>query len=130
MKHIHKEQLYIRKSQLQDQLFDADAVFFDIETTGFSPAHSIIYLIGCARHIDEKVHIDQFFAETPSDEREVIISFLEILKSYSTLISFNGVGFDVPFLKAKCDTYQMEEPFKALNYLDIFKSVSELKFLL
>ena len=130
MKHIHKEQLYIRKSQLQDQLFDAEAVFFDIETTGFSPAHSTIYLIGCARHIDEKVHIDQFFAETPSDEREVIISFLEILKSYSTLISFNGVGFDVPFLKAKCDTYQLEEPFKALNYLDIFKSVSELKFLL
>lgn len=130
MKHIHKEQLYIRQSQLQDQLFDSAAVFFDIETTGFSPAHSSIYLIGCARRVDESVFIDQFFAESASDEKEVIQSFLDIIKDYSTIISFNGIGFDVPFLKAKCDTYHLNEAFKSFRYLDIFKTVSELKFLL
>ena len=130
MKHIHKEQLYIRQSQLQDQLFDSTAIFFDIETTGFSPAHSSIYLIGCARRVEESVFIDQFFAESPSDEKEVLQSFLDIIKNYSTIISFNGIGFDVPFLKAKCDTYQLEESFKSFHYLDVFKSVSELKFLL
>lgn len=130
MKHIHKEQLYIRQSQLQDQLFDTDAIFFDIETTGFSPAHSFIYLIGCARRMDEDIHIDQFFAENKEEEKEVIEAFLSILNEYTTVISFNGIGFDVPFLKAKCDTYKIEEKFKSFHYLDIFKSVSELKFLL
>lgn len=28
--------------------FTEDALFFDIETTGFSPARTSLYLIGCA----------------------------------------------------------------------------------
>jgi hypothetical protein len=130
MKHIHKEQLFIRKSQLMDLLFDTSSVFFDIETTGFSPAHSSIYLIGCARRVDESVHVDQFFADTPTDEKEIVAAFLELLEGYKTIISYNGIGFDIPFLKAKCDTYHLTEHFKDFHYLDIFKSVSELKFLL
>lgn len=130
MKTTHKEQLYIRQDRLSDQLFDIESVFFDIETTGFSPAHSHIYLIGCARRVNEYVHIDQFFAENPSEEKQIIEAFLHIIKDYSTLISFNGVGFDIPFLKAKCDTYGLETCFASLSYLDIFKSLSELKFLL
>jgi hypothetical protein len=130
MKHIHKEQLFIRKSQLLELLFDTSSIFFDIETTGFSPAHSSIYLIGCARRIGESVQIDQFFAETPADEKEVVSSFLDILKDCRTIISYNGIGFDIPFLKAKCDSYKLKEQFKDFNYLDIFKSVSKLKFLL
>jgi hypothetical protein len=130
MKHIHKEQLYIRQSQLLELLFDSSSVFFDIETTGFSPAHSIVYLIGCVRRDEENVYIDQFFAESPSDEEEVLSSFLELLSDCQTLISYNGIGFDIPFLKAKCDTYHLRERFKDISYLDIFKSVSSIKFLL
>ena len=55
MKHIQKEELYFRRDKLSDQLFDEDSIFFDIETTGFSPAHSSIYLIGCVRRKDEKI---------------------------------------------------------------------------
>jgi hypothetical protein len=130
MKHIHKEQLYIRQSQLTDLLFDTSSVFFDIETTGFSPAHSTVYLIGCVGRDEETVYIDQFFAESPSEEEEVLSTFLERLDGCQTLISYNGIGFDIPFLKAKCDTYHLQERFKDIHYLDIFKSVSSIKFLL
>jgi hypothetical protein len=130
MKHIHKEQLYIRQSQLMELLFDSSSIFFDIETTGFSPAHSIVYLIGCVRRDEENIYIDQFFAESPSDEKEVLSAFLELLSDCQTLISYNGIGFDIPFLKAKCDTYHLAEHFKEISYLDIFKSVSNIKFLL
>ncbi len=130
MKTTHKEELYIRQNHLSDRLFDDSAIFFDIETTGFSPAHSVIYLIGCARRTGDKVCTDQFFAEDPSEEKAVICAFLEILKQYGTIICFNGVGFDIPFLKAKCTSYQIEEHLQDYQYLDIFKSVSELKFLL
>ncbi len=130
MKHIHKEELYFCRSRFSDQLSDPESVFFDIETTGFSPAHASVYLIGCARRIDDKLHIDQFFAENPTEEREIISAFTEILSTCRTIISFNGVGFDIPFLKAKCDLLNLPENFKDFHYLDIFKSVCELKFLL
>jgi hypothetical protein len=130
MKHIQKEELYFSRFRLSDRLFDQDSIFFDIETTGFSPAHSIIYLIGCAYRKDDYLHVDQFFAESPQDEEEILTAFSELLKGFTTIISYNGVGFDIPFLKAKYDSFNLPEHFKDFHYIDIFKSVSEIKFLL
>lgn len=130
MKHIKKEELYFKRDCLSDELFDYDSIFFDIETTGFSPTNSMVYLIGCARRVEDKLVIDQFFADNKDDEIWILKDFLALLQKYHTIISFNGVGFDIPFLKAKCITYELDEDFKDYQYLDIFKSVSELKFLL
>lgn len=130
MKHTQKKELYIRQDALADQLFDEHSIFLDIETTGFSPASSYLYLIGCATRAGKYIYVDQFFAENTTEEGEILTSFLTLLKSYDTIISFNGVGFDIPYLKAKCDFWGISESFKEKTYLDIFKSVSELKFLL
>ena len=48
MKSTHKEELYIKQDPLTDLIFDDHSIFFDIETTGFSPASSTLYMIGCA----------------------------------------------------------------------------------
>lgn len=130
MKSIHKEELYIKKEPITDVFFDDNSIFFDIETTGFSPNKSIVYMIGCARKKGKYICIDQFFAEKPSEEKLIISAFIEILKKYNTIISFNGVGFDIPFLKAKCDTYSIMENFTNYNYLDIYKTISPIKALL
>ena len=130
MKHICQEQLYIKQYNLTNELFDENCVFFDIETTGFSPASSNIYLIGCLRRQGETLIIDQFFAENKDDEKEVLNQFIALLKDYNTIISFNGIGFDIPFIKAKCDAYSIEEHLKDFKYIDIFKLISGIKFLL
>lgn len=130
MKHISKEQLYIKQYNLTNELFDEDCIFFDIETTGFSPASSNIYLIGCLRKVGENLIIDQFFAESKADEQEVLHQFMTLLHEYKTIISFNGIGFDIPFIKAKCDAYGIEEHLKEFEYIDIFKLISSIKFLL
>ena len=70
MKVTHKEELYIKKDNLSDYLFDEASIFFDIETTGFSPSHSSIYMIGCARKSGKHMLVDQFFAEKPEKEKE------------------------------------------------------------
>lgn len=129
MKTYHKEELYIKQDNLTDKLFDDESIFFDIETTGFSPSSSSIYLIGCARKKGNHICIDQFFAENPSEEKLILNAFIEILKQYKTIISFNGVGFDVPFLKAKCEEHNISETFASYNYIDIFKLISKYKFL-
>ena len=119
MKHIHKEQLYIKQNTLTNKLFDEDCIFFDIETTGFSPATSNIYLIGCLRKKGDQLIIDQFFAESKEDEKAVLAAFIELLNQYQTIISFNGIGFDIPFIKAKCDV--IEGPY--MEYAAKYRSI-------
>jgi len=119
-----------KNSPLIQQIFTKDALFFDIETTGFSPASTQVYLIGCAKRCDDNVIIEQFFAETPDEEEMILTAFLRLLENYQTVITFNGIGFDIPYLKAKCDTYHLKETFVEKDYIDLFKIVSSLKFLL
>ena len=130
MKNIRNEQLYIKQNNLSDQLFTEDSIFFDIETTGFSPITSSVYLVGCLYRDGQNIVISQFFAENKSEEKELLIPFMKLLSHFKTIITFNGIGFDIPFIKAKCDALNIEEHFRDFEYLDIFKLVSNIKFLL
>ena len=130
MKHIQNEQLFISENALTTSLFQEDYIFFDIETTGFSPTNSSIYLVGCLRRKNDKLIIDQFFAENKDDEVLVLKEFMYLLNQHSTIISFNGIGFDIPFIKAKCKTHRIPEKLHSFSYIDIYKLVSSTKFLL
>ncbi len=121
---------YSFTDQLLNHTFTEDAIFFDIETTGFSPAYTQLYLIGCMHRKGDTVILEQFFAESKDDEKLILSSFLDLLKEYSTIITFNGIGFDIPYIKAKCDSYGLLENFSSKDYVDIFKIVSSYKFLL
>ena len=111
-------------------IFTENSIFFDIETTGFSPASTQIYLIGCARRNGSAIIIDQYFAENKQDEKNILTAFLSLLEDYQTIITFNGIGFDIPYIKAKCNHYQLMEAFNDKEYIDLFKIASNLKFLL
>ncbi len=130
MKHWHNELNFTNTTALTDSIFSESSVFFDIETTGFSPVNTSLYLIGCASRKGTTLFLDQFFAENPSEEKEVLSAFLQHISSYQTILSFNGLGFDIPYLKGKCKTYEISDPFGSYDYVDIFKEVSRLKFLL
>lgn len=113
-----------------NETFTEDAFFFDIETTGFSPAYTFLYLIGCAHRVGDNFIITQYFAETKEEEGAILSAFLQELCYYQTVISFNGLGFDIPYLKKKCEKYGLTHPFDEKDYIDIYKEVSGLKFLL
>lgn len=68
--------------------------------------------------------------ESVDDEAAVIEAFAGSLSGCSTIISFNGVGFDIPFLKNKYKKYKQEDPFCNVQILDIFKELSPIKPLL
>lgn len=123
----HKELTFDNTDTLTNALFAEDSVFFDIETTGFSPANTTLYLIGCARRKGNIICIDQFFADTPDEEHLILSAFLELLKPYRTLITFNGLGFDIHYLTAKCQTYGMPAPFLEFSNLDLFRALSKFK---
>lgn len=130
MKHIYTENIYTQSCNFTDSIFTENALFFDIETTGFSHSASMLYLIGCMYRQDEKLIIEQFFSESKEDEVDILLSFQKLLSSKQTLISFNGLGFDVPFLNAKCNTFGLDEFLNNYHHLDIFKAVKQIKSLL
>ena len=53
-----------------------------------------------------------------------------LLDGFDTIITFNGIGVDIPYLKAKCNTYECNEHFADFTYVDIFKSISQIKHIL
>ncbi len=126
----HDEFTFDFTEVMTDRHFTEDAIFFDIETTGFSPARSDLYLIGCATRKGSLLCIDQFFAESKNDEAEIIHAFFSLLRQYRTIISFNGIGFDIPYLKGKCKSLKIASPFEEHSYLDIYKEVTKMKALL
>lgn len=73
--------------------------------------------------------IDQFFSENAADQKNVLSAFLELLSGYDTILTFNGIGFDIPYLKAKCKALHLSDPFDAHSYIDLYKEVSRFKFL-
>ena len=81
MKTFHEEIPDLCQDALTDQLFDEHSIFFDIETTGFSPANSTLYMIGCARRKSNRICIDQFFAEKPEEEAEILAAFFQMLST-------------------------------------------------
>ena len=118
------------KTKLFQEIFTEDTLFFDIETTGFSPASTQLYLIGCATRCGNQILMEQYFAETRDDEATILSCFLKLLSNYQTIITFHGIGFDIPYIKAKCDSYHLHENFADKKYIDLFKIASTLKFLL
>lgn len=108
-------------------LFTEEFLFFDIETTGFSARHNKIYFIGCAYRTGDEVIVKQFFSETDTDEPDVLSAFLTLCSSFQTLISFNGLGFDLPFIQERCRHFQLSEALASMTHIDIFKQISSLK---
>jgi uncharacterized protein len=80
--------------------------FLDIETTGLSHYSSQITLIGLYDGKESK-----FFIEGKN-----LQDFQDEIKNYSTLITFNGRQFDIPFIAAKFPTINFDQFHIDLRY--------------
>ena len=102
-------------------------LFFDIETTGFSPKSNMVYLIGLSFINEEKKLCSiQFLAEGIDDEKELLLAFLGRLSASSDMLlcGYNIKSFDIPFLNARLQKYEL--PSIALKWRDLFSDVKKL----
>ena len=102
-------------------LLKEKTVFLDIETTGIKPEKAHITVIGCYDGVETKVFIYN------RNERE----FLDYIKKYSIVVTFNGSCFDIPFLekyfstKIKCKQIDLRFVLKDLGYTGGLKKIEE-----
>ncbi|MCR4778320.1 MAG: ribonuclease H-like domain-containing protein [Lachnospiraceae bacterium] len=102
-------------------------VFFDIETTGFAADVSTMYLLGAVLYEDDKWVLYQWFADDRRSEEKIINSFFDRLSADTTLVSFNGVAFDVNFIEKRCSRYGITSPLSNLSHLDLYKLIRPYK---
>ena len=128
MKTIHKT-IPMPDDPYVSRYFSDSHAFFDIETTGFSAKTAFVYLIGLALRQENTIHIYQFLAENRREEADLLLSFHKHLESIHTLISFNGLGFDVPFLKSREQAAGLCCNWNPCQHLDLYKLTGKLAHL-
>ncbi len=107
-----------------------DILFFDIETTGFSPDFCTVYLIGCVFCSDGDWYLKQFFADSITAEGEILLHFFTMLSKYPVVIHFNGDTFDIPFINKRADKLNIPHVTNNFKSVDIYKLVKPYKNLL
>ena len=122
MKHFQHKEFITQINSIASQFISDDSILFDIETTGFAKNSCIIYLIGTLRKEGDYILIDQFLAESKSDEELILQSFASMMESHKTYITFNGVRFDVPFVQERLKHYGLVDCFYHKKSFDIYLS--------
>lgn len=103
-------------------------MFFDIETTGLSPARSYVYLIGSLAPCKEHWLLRQWFSESPEEEASVLESFAHTITTEHRLVHYNGATFDLPFLAHRMSHHGLScsVPDKA-DTLDLMRHLAGYK---
>lgn len=105
----------------------SDILFIDIETTGFSAASSVCYLIGCAYYDGIHFTCRQFFADKPVEEKDILKEFLTFASRFKVLIHFNGNNFDIPYLQDKSRKYGLEFTLAGMSGVDLYRRTAPYK---
>jgi len=92
---------------------DFSTCFLDIETTGLSKHRNKITTIGIHDGKDSKVFIRGMNLHR----------FAEEIKNYSTIITFNGARFDLPFIKEKFPEIKFDQ-----LHIDLMYTLRELGY--
>lgn len=107
-----------------------ELIFFDIETTGLSAHNASLYLIGTVVYEGGSWKLQQLFAESLTDEIEMLEHFFALLSKKKLLLSFNGERFDIPFLEKLLSQYGLSESFQGVESLDLYRELRPAKKLL
>lgn len=121
---LNNETLTTLNSRQFKRFFESDKIsVFDIETTGLYPKHDKIILIGFVHLFPstDNAELVQFFAESPEEEKDILFEATREITDSDMLITYNGRSFDVPFLSARCEKYEI--PSRNIFNLDLYQLV-------
>lgn len=107
----------------------SSALFLDLETTGLSGGVGVLpFLIGVGYFTACSFEIRQFFLGEPAEEMAMLEEFNRFLEDYNftSIISFNGKGFDLPILETRFTLHRFPFPLADLPHLDFIFAARQL----
>ncbi|WP_422487350.1 ribonuclease H-like domain-containing protein [Gudongella sp. DL1XJH-153] len=107
-----------------------DICFFDIETTGLSRDYHNVYLIGLLfnNKTNNSWTLIQLFADYIEEEERILLEFVDRVKDFQKLVSYNGDSFDIPFVKKRLHKYGHN--WENVESVDLYKYLRENKSLI
>ena len=93
---------------------------FDIETTGLDPRNGQAIMGALLTRVDGGLRVRQFFTEDDGEEEELLIFYKKALDEMDVLVSYNGNGFDFPYLKYRLKRHHLDASFSGIFSLDMF----------
>jgi uncharacterized protein YprB with RNaseH-like and TPR domain len=96
-------------------------VFLDTETTGLGRGTgTYAFLVGLGRYTPRSLYVTQLFMRDPAEELALLTTLDTYLAGESrTLVTFNGLGFDVPLLNVRYVTNAEPSPLPLMGHLDL-----------
>lgn len=95
-------------------------LFLDIETSGLNKQNDTIISIGILYlGTHKQPTLKHWFLENKEEEKSLLESFLLFLCNYDTIYTYNGKGFDYPFLLSRMHYHNLDtSPFLSLKLID------------
>lgn len=95
-------------------------VFVDTETTGLAGgAGTYVFLVGTGFFDERGFVVRQFLMPELSEEREMLSLVAEELHPFRSVITFNGMAFDMPLLHTRCIMQGMRPSWSWEHHLDL-----------
>ena len=113
-------------------------IFFDIETTGLKAGRAELYLIGVLRLEAGRWILSQWFSESMEDEEALLDELQSLITEkrqeapgrQPILVSYNGDGFDIPFISQCLRAYGRQDITKSVLSFDLYRHFRGLKSIL
>ena len=98
---------------------DLDCLVFDIETTGLWSNRDRIISASFIR--PDGSGLVQYFCDNPSAEDVLTARIIDTLCCCDEVITYNGQGFDLPFVLARAKKYHIAEKLPLQRSIDIYR---------
>ena len=101
---------------------DLKPCVMDIEATGLDSLRCKVILIGLLVRTESGVQITQFLAENHYEEAKVLDAAMDFIEELgdSYLITYNGYGYDVPFVNKRLE-YNMMGRELCMYHFDLYR---------
>lgn len=96
-----------------------DILVFDLETTGLGRGGIFAFMIGLGYFEQGQYIVEQVFLPDPDAEINSFDRIMELLKTKSLLVTFNGKTFDVPVLESRLLYHQIWLNIRQMEHLDL-----------
>lgn len=119
---VHEQQPY--HSKRFDEYFGGlKVLILDIETTGLYANSSKVILGGVLSPEDHNLWVRQYFLEKNDMESDLLQEYCTILSEADVLITYNGNGFDLPFLKRRIKQNGLSIDLDHCQTFDLYRSL-------
>jgi uncharacterized protein YprB with RNaseH-like and TPR domain len=86
-------------------------VYLDIETTGLSASTAHVTVVGLVFREGNGRRLRQYFVQDRKDEGRVLRAVLRELDQFAGSVTYNGRGFDLPFLRRRAWAHEIRWPW-------------------